>query len=133
MQEGEEERSTTSHFTSSRNILLQRSQQLMLILGANPIHQPFGDSGVGQPLSPALKNVSVFLILFQHGTEAAFETLAVPTKQSLATCQPLQRQCRAPCSALLLLPCAMRRQMVQRNYNQLLGSLPPLGFAMTEE
>ena len=105
----------------------------MLISGANPTHQPFGQSGVGQPLSLALKNVSLFLILFQHGTEVAFKTLAVPTKQSLAACQPSPRWHRAPCMVLLLLPCTVRRQMVQRNYNQLLGSLPQLGFAMTEE
>lgn len=35
--------------------------------------------------------------------------------------------------APLLLPCPARRQMAQRSNNQLLGSLPQLGFAMTEE
>lgn len=62
-----------------------------------------------------------------------FKTLVVPIKQSLATCQPLPRQPRAPCMAPLLLPCPARRQMAQRSDNQLLGSLPQLGFAMTEE
>lgn len=43
---------------------------MLLILGSHPTHQPPSHSA-GQPLSLALRNVCVFLILFQHRTEVA--------------------------------------------------------------
>lgn len=84
---------------------------------------PLSHSGVGQPLSLALRNVCVFFILFQRRTEVASTALSVPIKQSQT----------APCPAPLMLPCTTRREMAQRNYNQLLGSLPQLGFAVIVE
>lgn len=94
---------------------------MLLILGTHPTHQPLGNSGVGQPLSLALRNIYVFLILFYHRAEVASKAPAVPIKRS----QP------APCTAPLMLPYTMSRQMAQRNYKWLLGRLPQLGFAMT--
>lgn len=95
---------------------------MLLILGSHPTHQPPSHSA-GQPLSLALRNVCVFLILFQHRTEVASKAPAVPIQQSQT----------APCTVPLMLPCTTRREMAQRNYNQLLGSLPQLGSAMTVE